>query len=253
MFKHRNKLSCIFTINSIINKLLKIKKIMKTTFKLFMFLLATSAIAVSCGSNAEQADVSDAQEVAEATGGTNYMVTDASSITWKGEKFSGDAHNGTIGLTGGEFTVEDGNITAGNFTIDMKSIAVTDDMPEDKKGYLVGHLAGTTGSDKDADFFQVTKYPTAKFEVTEVKPVTKEGATHEVSGNLTMLDKTNKITFDANVSTDGNTLTATTEPFAFDRTKWGITFMSTLAGMAKEAALRDDIIISIDLKATAAE
>jgi len=226
---------------------------MKTTFKLFMFLLVTSAFAVSCGSNVEQAEVSDAQEVAEADGGTAYAVTDASSITWKGEKFSGDAHNGTIKVSGGELTLEDGNITAGNFTIDMTTIAVTDDMPEDKKGYLIGHLAGTTGSDKDADFFQVTKYPTAKFEITEVKPVTKEDATHEISGNLTMLDKTNKITFDATVGVEEGTLTATTAPFAFDRTKWGITFMSTLAGMAKEAALRNDIIISIDLKANTAE
>jgi polyisoprenoid-binding protein YceI len=135
----------------------------------------------------------------------------------------------------------------------MTSIAVTDDMPEDKKGYLIGHLAGTTGSDKDADFFQVTKYPTAKFEITEVTPVTKEGATHTVSGNLTMLDKTNNITFDATVGTEGDMLTATTAPFAIDRTKWGITFMSTLAGMIKEKALKDEIVISINLKANAAK
>lgn len=228
---------------------------MKNTFKLFMFLLVTSAVAVSCGSSTEEAATGEAQEVAEATEGTEYAVTDESSITWNGEKnVVGKGHNGTIGLTGGSLIVEDGNITAGNFTIDMKSIAVTDDMPEEKKGYLIAHLAGTSGDDKkDGDFFQVTKYPTAKFEITEVTPVTKEGATHTISGNLTMLDKTNNITFDANVSTEGETLTATTAPFAIDRTKWGITFMSTLAGMAKEAALKDEIILSINLKANTAK
>ncbi len=224
---------------------------MKTTFKLFMFLLVTSAVAVSCGSNTEEAETGQAQDVAEATSGTAYAVTTESSITWNGEKnVPGKGHNGTINVSEGTLMVTDGNITAGNFTIDMKSIAVTDDMPEEKKGYLIAHLAGTTGDDtKDGDFFQVAKYPTAKFEITEVTPVTKEGATHTVSGNLTMLDKTNNITFDANVSTEGETLTATTAPFAIDRTKWGITFMSTLAGMAKEAALKDEIIISIALKA----
>lgn len=228
---------------------------MKTTFKLVMFLLVTSAIAVSCGSSTEEAETGQAKDVAQATGGTEYAVTGESSITWNGEKnVVGEGHNGTIGLTDGSLTVEDGNITAGNFTIDMKSIAVTDDMPEEKKGYLIGHLAGTSGdAKKDGDFFQVTKYPTAKFEITEVTPVTKEGATHTISGNLTMLDKTNNIIFDANVKTDGETLTAMTPPFAIDRTKWGITFMSTLAGMAKEAALKDEIVLSINLKATTAK
>lgn len=226
---------------------------MKTTFKLFMFLLVTSAVAVSCGSSTEEAATGEAQEVAQAEGGTAYAVTNESLITWNGEKnVPGEGHNGTINVSEGELTVEEGNITAGSFTIDMTSIAVTDDMPEDKKGYLIAHLAGTSGDDKkDGDFFQVTKYPTAKFEITEVTPVTKEGATHTVSGNLTMLDKTNNITFDATIGMQDGALTATTEPFAIDRTKWGITFMSTLAGMAKDAAMKDEIVLSINLKAKA--
>lgn len=227
---------------------------MKTTFKLLAFLLVTAAVAVSCGSGSEASEVSQAQEVSEMVGGTFNVDAAASSIVWKGEKFSGDAHNGTINISEGTLAVADGAITGGSFTIDMNTIAVTDDMPEDKKGYLIGHLAGTSGdSKKDVDFFQVTKYPTSKFEITKVEAVTgMEGFTHAISGNLTMLDSTHNVTFNANVAIEDGKLTATTDNFTFDRTLWGITFMSSsLKGMIKEQALKDEITISVKLTANA--
>jgi polyisoprenoid-binding protein YceI len=226
---------------------------MKITFKLLAILLVTAAIAVSCGSGSEdaQAEVGQAQEVAAETG-TAYAVNTAESIiNWKGEKFNRDFHTGTIKVKDGSLSVEGGNITAGSFTIDMTSIAVTDETPEDKKGYLIAHLTGTSGDEtKDGDFFQTAKYPTAKFEITKVEALEGvEGKTHKISGNLTMLDITKEITFDANVAMADGKLTATTDNFTFDRTLWGIKFMSTLSGFVKEKALKDDIAISINLVA----
>lgn len=215
---------------------------MKTTIKLLAFVFVTAAIAVSCGSGSEASQVGQEQEVSEMTGETYTVDTEASSIAWRGEKFNGDFHTGTINVKEGTLSVEDGAITGGNFTIDMNSIEVTDELPEDKKGYLVAHLKGTSGSDKDADFFQVTKYPTATFEITKV-----EG--NEVSGNLTMLDSTHNVTFTTTTSMEDGKLTATTEDFTFDRTQWGITFMSTITGFVKEKALKDEITISINLTA----
>jgi polyisoprenoid-binding protein YceI len=225
---------------------------MKTTIKLLAFLFVTAAIAVSCGSGSEdaQAEVGQAQEVAAETG-TAYAVNSAESIVnWKGEKFNGDFHTGTIKVKDGSLSVEDGNITAGSFTIDMTSIAVTDETPEDKKPYLVAHLAGTTGEAKDADFFNTNKYPTATFEITKVEALEGvAGKTHKISGNLTMLETTKEVTFDANVAMTDGKLTASTDNFTFDRTLWGIKFMSTISGFVKEKALKDDIAISINLVA----
>lgn len=219
---------------------------MKTTIKLLAVVLVAAVIAVSCGSgsDSEASQVGQVQDEAEMTGGKYAVDAAASSIAWRGEKFNGDFHTGTISVKEGTLSVEDGAITAGNFTIDMNSIEVTDELPEDKKGYLIAHLKGTTGQEKDADFFQVTKYPTASFAITKV-----EG--DQISGNLTMLDSTHNVTFTATTSIEDGTLTATTEDFTFDRTQWGITFMSTLTGFVKEKALKDEITISISLTANA--
>jgi polyisoprenoid-binding protein YceI len=226
---------------------------MKITFKLLVFLLVTSAVAVSCGSGSEASDVNQAQEVSELVGGTFNVDAATSSITWNGERFDGSAHNGTIGVSEGTLAVADGAITGGSFTIDMNTIAVTDDMPEAKKSYLIGHLTGTSGdSKKDADFFQVTKYPTSKFEITKVEAIAgTEGATHTISGNLTMLDSTHNVTFTTTVAIENGKLTATTDNFTFDRTLWGIMYDSTLIGMVKEKALKNEITISVKLTANA--
>jgi polyisoprenoid-binding protein YceI len=220
---------------------------MKTTIKLLAVALVTAVIAVSCGSGSdtETNQISQAKDVAEMTGGVYSVDTEASIINWKGEKFNGDFHIGTISVKEGTLSVEDGAITGGNFTIDMNSIEVTDETPDDKKAYLTAHLKGTSKSDIDGDFFQVTKYPTASFEITGV-----EG--NEISGNLTMLDSTHNVTFTATTSIEDGVLTATTDKFTFDRTQWGIVFMSTITGFVKEKALKNEIEISIKLTANAA-
>lgn len=222
---------------------------MKTTIKLLALALVTAAIAVSCGSgsDSEASQVGQEQEAAEMVGGTYAVDTEASSITWTGGYIVGDdSHSGTLNLSEGSLSVKDGKITGGNFTMDMNSIAVTDDMDEGKKGYLIGHLKGTSGdSKKDADFFQVTNYPTASFEITGV-----EG--NEISGNLTMLDSTHNVTFTAEITVEDGKLTASTENFTFDRTLWGIMFKSTVIGFAKDKAMKNEITISINLTANAA-
>lgn len=221
---------------------------MKITFKLIAFLFVTSAIAVSCGSGSEgeQTQLGEAQEVAEETGTAYAVNTTESIINWKGEKFNSDFHTGTINVKDGSLSVEDGNITAGSFTIDMTSIEVTDELPEDKKGYLIAHLEGTTGQEKDGDFFNTTKFPTATFDITGV-----EG--NKISGNLTMLDSTHNVTFTATTTMKDGKLTASTEDFTFDRTLWGIKFMSTITGFVKEKALKNDITIGINLVASEGE
>jgi polyisoprenoid-binding protein YceI len=118
---------------------------------------------------------------------------------------------------------------------------------------LVTHLTGEAAG-KEGDFFNTKKYPTATFAITGVEAVSGvEGVTHKISGNLTMLEKTGNVTFDANVVIADGNLTATTTDFTFDRTVWGIKFMSTLAGMVKEQAIKNEITISVKLQAAMAQ
>jgi hypothetical protein len=65
--------------------------------------------------------------------------TESSVVNWKGSKPTGE-HYGTVKVKSGFFTVENKNIVAGEFEIDMNSI-VDLDMPADSESNakLVGH------------------------------------------------------------------------------------------------------------------
>ena len=213
--------------------------------KFFVFALALTIFAAcNSGSTAEKAEVGEVQDEAAMKGATYAADTEASVINWTGRKFGNDAHSGTLSLSEGELSVEDGNITGGSFTIDMASMACIDDMPDKDKAELVGHLS-------NGDFFNVGKYPTAKFTITEVSELEgEEVATHAISGNLTMLDSTHNVTFNATVANEDGQITATSQGFVIDRTMWNIKFMSTLIGMAKDKAIKNELELKVTLVAS---
>ena len=66
------------------------------------------------------------------TGISGMFITDSTStLNWTGSKQTGK-HSGTIKIKTGGFTVENGKITDGKFTIDMNSISVDDLEGDDK-------------------------------------------------------------------------------------------------------------------------
>ena len=71
---------------------------------------------------------------------TLAVDTEASTITWKGMKNAEYFHTGTVKFADGSAEFIDGNLTSGSFNVDMGTIAVTDQTPDDKKAMLVGHL-----------------------------------------------------------------------------------------------------------------
>lgn len=117
----------------------------------------------------------------------NYVADkNKSSVVWVGKKVNGK-HVGFVSLKSGVFTVEDDQITSGNFVIDMTSIESTD-LEGEKKKKLDDHLRST-------DFFSVEKYPEAKLTITESGSFDDGDA--EVTGNLTIKGRTHPITFNA--------------------------------------------------------
>lgn len=214
---------------------------MKTlSLKIFTFVALVSVF--SCGNKAKEAETEAAKSaaVAEVTA-TNFNADPAnSSIEWKGFKPTG-SHNGTIGVSKGLVKVNDGTIESGSFVIDMKSITVTDIPSEDENNAkLKGHLTS-------ADFFDVETYPSAKFEVTGIS--TKDGQTM-LSGNLTLKDATNNVTFPVSSSIEGNKMTLTSETFVIDRSKWNVkhgskSFFDNLG----DKFINDDIELKVNLVA----
>ncbi len=194
--------------------------------KKIFFAAAAMALFISCNntSNADSAETSAKQEVTT-TDGVSYPVDSTSLITWIGSKPTGK-HTGIFKLKDGSLLVKENSLTGGNFTIDLTSLA-NQDMAADaeNKGKLEGHL-------KSPDFFDIAKYPTAKFEITSVEPfiadstnkdMVMKGATHTIKGNLTLKDSTKNISFPAIVSLAGNSATASAD-FKIDRTQWGMNY-----------------------------
>lgn len=133
-----------------------------------------------------------------------------SSITWTGKKVTG-SHAGTLNFSEGSLTFEADQLTGGEFTVDMTTLAVTDLEAGKGKEKLEGHLSSD-------DFFGTKNHKTAKLVITKVA---KTGEVYNVTGDLTIKGKTNPITFDLAIK--DNTATST---LAVDRTKYDIKYGS---------------------------
>ncbi|MEM1319312.1 MAG: YceI family protein [Bacteroidota bacterium] len=218
------------------------------TLNQFVFLFLVLGLMTAC-----QNTPSEAVKTEEAVGKAAAASAEAAAFTvnpttsvikWVGSKPTGDQHMGTLNISAGKLSVENGDLKSGSFELDMNSIACTDLESGDGKEKLEGHL-------KNEDFFEVEKFPSGKFVITGIqKTDNKVGVTHTISGDLTLKDITKSISFDTNVALIGNDLTAVTPSFKINRTEWGINFNSGILGTVKDRLINDDIALTIDLKAS---
>ena len=195
---------------------------------LFLALAATAAL-YSCGPSEKPADTTTVDSTAAVT---YSIVADSSTVSWKGTMVKMYSHFGTVKLSEGTATVTGGKLSAGSFTVDLKTITPLDsgytkDRP--KEG-LVGHLSAP-------DFFATDSFPTATFVIKSV-----EGNT--ATGDLTVRGKTNeeKVT-DLVVVADSTSLSASGK-LVFNRQKYGVAYKATM----KDMVLADEIEVSVALK-----
>jgi polyisoprenoid-binding protein YceI len=227
-------LHCIYTLNQ------KIKQKMKE-LKIGFLALIVAFFMVACSSTpGEKVEAQEEQEVQDVapTAVELTVDTEGSVINWVGTKPTGQ-HSGVMKIKEGKLQLEEDKLVGGKFTLDMVSIEVTD-LEGEKKSDLEGHL-------KTGDFFEVEKFPTATFEITNVEAV--EGnpdATHNITGNLTMRDQTKSVTLPAKVEFNEGVLSAKTPDFKIDRTEWGIVYKSSKVG---DMAINDEMGIQINLMA----
>ncbi len=220
---------------------------MKNLFLFFLFSSVT--IAISCKKPAgEKASVQEEATVSESSGKILAVDLASSVINWEGAKPTA-THTGTIKLSGGSVSLEGRTITGGSFTIDMSTLQNTD-LSGGMKDRLENHLKGISEGRED-DFFNITRFPTSKFEITRVTKLSgDESATHLIYGNLTMRDVTKEIGFKALIGIGRSRIEVTTPPFTIDRTLWGINYGSrTVFDNLGDNFVHDEIGLSISLKA----
>jgi polyisoprenoid-binding protein YceI len=166
---------------------------------------------------------------------------DASSsiITWKGYKPTG-SHNGTIMLQSGTLEMDGEDLVGGSFTVEMSSIKDADGSAK-----LEGHL-------KSDDFFDVEKFTTSTFKITEV---TKNGEEEEggfviVTGEMTIKGITKELSFSAEVSETDDSVLFETESFQINRADFNIKYKSkTFFNNLKDKFVNDDFDLQVTLVA----
>lgn len=137
-----------------------------------------------------------------------------SKVKWIGEKVTG-AHYGYVNLKDAYFLFEEDKLVGGEFNMDMNSITCTDIEDEKYATKLVDHL-------KNDDFFATDKYPISNFKITKV---IFDGTSYMITGDMTIRDITQEITFPAKFHSHGS-ISHANASIKIDRTKHDIKYGS---------------------------
>lgn len=154
-----------------------------------------------------------------------YELDASKSVAqWKGYLKTGYFNEGTIAVKSESLVVSEGKVSGGSFTIPVSSI-INLNLPVDSlKEMLVHHL-------QSPDFFNMALHPNVKYDITTVAPYSGSnvgdvtGANFLVSGSLTILGKSNAVSFPAKIDISDDSIYVEGK-VKFDRTKFGINFAS---------------------------
>jgi polyisoprenoid-binding protein YceI len=153
-----------------------------------------------------------------------------STIEFTGAKVTGK-HLGSLGRFSGTIQLVSNDPTKSRVgtEIDMSSLRADDEK-------LTEHL-------KSADFFDIARFPIARFESTSIRSGGENGATNTVTGNLELHGVTKSITFPATIRTGGDTVDVDAE-FAIDRQDFNVTY----PGMPDDL-IKDEILVKLTVRA----
>ncbi len=219
---------------------------------LFILMVIPFSLLISCNNQptSERVEATEPAPAAENTSatetGTPYNIqTDQSIINWFGaNKLTPKKHNGTLRLSQGTLSMNNGQIAGGSFVADMTSIANNDLAGTESEGKLVRHL-------KSADFFEVETYPTATFTITSVSP-SADGKpdTYQITGNMTIKGITKQITFPASVHAHDNSIHAQAD-FTIDRSQWNVQYGSEsfFPDLVGDKIISNDIRLNLNIVA----
>lgn len=162
--------------------------------------------------------------------GQKYAITAQNSkVEFVGSKVTG-SHNGSFEDFSGEIDY------AGTPDQSRVSFTIKTDSIKTDEADLTKHL-------KTADFFDVAKFPEATFVSTSIKPGGDQGASHTVTGNLTLHGVTKAITFPATINVTSEVANVDSN-FSINRKDFGINY----AGQA-DNLIRDNVVLKLTIRA----
>lgn len=153
-----------------------------------------------------------------------------STVKFVGSKVTA-SHEGSFGEFSGTVRLDPSDLTRTEVELNIVTASITAD-----DARLTEHL-------KSADFFDVAQYPAATFRTTRIVAGGADGATHTITGDLTMHGQTKEVSFPARLELTDAALNASAE-FSIDRNEWGITY----PGM-QDDLIRDRVVIKLDIHA----
>jgi polyisoprenoid-binding protein YceI len=183
-----------------------------------------AAVAPATSTNSAAAPAPSADTVAYA------IEPSTSKVEWTGAKITAH-HDGSFAQFKGTISVPAGKPENGKIHLDIDTPSLT--VQPDK---LAGHL-------KSPDFFDVEKFPKATFDSTTIAAGGANGATHTVTGNLTLHGVTKSVTFPATV-TVGPTKVSAKADFSIVRKDWNLVY----PGMPNDL-IKDDVAIHLTIEA----
>lgn len=172
--------------------------------------------------------------------GVQIAKVQTSDIRWWGYKVvktEATTHSGFAKLKNGKFYFKDKILTGGDFLIDMRSLANTDLTGEDQEK-LTKHL-------RSSDFFDVKKYPVAKFVITKILPSKNLDYNYLVYGNLTLKGVRKTISFPASIRTNDLFIEFQSAKFSLNRQHFKAFYKSSI----KDYLIKDQMDIQIKLTA----
>lgn len=210
-------------------------QVSSSRFPLIPLLALVSSLAVVACDNDPVGEASQAQTAAPGApaaapseGALKLSFSEqGSTLDFVGAKITAK-HDGAFKKFSGEVHLDEKNLEAStvSVTIAMSEFAITPDK-------LASHL-------KSPDFFDVEKFPEAKFVSTKLE---KTDAGHTVTGNLTLHGVTKAISFPATIKAHDKKVKVNAE-FGINRKDFGIVY----PGMPDDL-INDEVLIKIQLNA----
>ncbi len=152
----------------------------------------------------------------------NYAIDAAASrLEWSGRNIA-KRHHGTIAVSRGSISIENGLPLSGEFVLDMNLIVNLDLEDEAYNSMLIRHL-------KSDDFFDVARYPTVTYSLNTAEPLT--GATpgspnYLLRGVLELKGKQRPLNLATEVAAMEQGVLKARAACDFDRTLWGVIYGS---------------------------
>jgi len=144
-------------------------------------------------------------------------------------------HNGGFRDVSGRIDFDPANVLRSRIQMRVETASLFADVPR-----LEQHL-------KSPDFFDVARFPEATFRSTSIALGGANGATHTVTGDLTIHGHTKSLALPVTIEVDAGAVTARSE-VTLDRRDFGLVY----PGMPDDL-IRDEVVLRISLRAPRTE